>query len=69
MQQATSKQQARFLRTRFLRFALWATAMCVTCIIVGMHAPHRVALVPCVFLAIMVPAVLLPLKPKVDDPS
>jgi hypothetical protein len=43
--------------------------MCLTIAIVGMYAPHRVVLVPCIFMAIMVPAVLLPLKPKRNDPA
>jgi hypothetical protein len=69
MQQTKSAQQARFLRTRFLRFAIWALAMFITCIIVGIYAPHRIVLVPCIFLAIMVPAVLIPMQPRGDKQS
>lgn len=54
----------RFLQFRVLRFIIWAILMCVTSSIVGWYHPHKVVFVPCVFLAIMVPMVLLPMENK-----
>jgi hypothetical protein len=58
--------QKTFNRWRYIRMVLWALAMCITAIIVGNYSPRRAVFVPCFFLCIMVPAVLLPLKPATD---
>jgi len=55
---------ARFLRLRLLRFVIWAILMCVTASIVGWYNPRKAVLVPCVFIALMVPMVLLPMENK-----
>jgi len=51
-------------RMRALRMILWMLAMCATSCIVAWYWPHKVIMVPPMFLAIMVPTVLLPLHPK-----
>lgn len=67
---ATISLRAVLLRdhARLLRMALWIIAMAVTEGIVGWYWPHKAVFVPCTFLAIMVPAVLLPMqaRPKPD---
>jgi hypothetical protein len=52
----------RFIQLRILRLVLWTVLMCVTSAIVGWYHPHKVVYVPCVFLALMVPAVLMPME-------
>ena len=58
--------QKTFIRWRLIRFVVWTLAMGITSMIVGTYWPHRAVFVPCFFLCIMVPAVLIPLKPTPD---
>jgi hypothetical protein len=59
--------QKTFNRWRYIRMVLWALAMATTASIVGMYSPRKAVFVPCFFLCIMVPAVLLPLKPVTES--
>ena len=63
---ATTSLRAILLRdnARPLRFMLWAIAMSATGMVVGWYWPHKAVYVPCAFIAIMVPSVLLPLRPN-----
>ena len=49
---------------RFLRFSVWVLLMLTVCLITLDFAPHRVVLVPCHFLPLFVPMVLLPMRRK-----
>jgi hypothetical protein len=57
-------QTATHSLARFVRFAVWMLLMLTACLITADFAPHRTALVPCLFMALFVPMVLLPLKSK-----
>jgi hypothetical protein len=58
--------QKKITRWRIIRLILWALAMCVSGLIVANYSPRRAMFVPCFFLIIMVPAVLLPLDKTAD---
>jgi len=49
---------------RFFRFCVWALLMLVAVLVTVHFAPRKALFVPCVFIALMVPMVLLPLEPK-----
>ena len=55
-------QHAGHSAKRGLRFMLWAVLMAATGWVTLNFAPHRVVLVPCVFMVLFVPMVLLPLR-------
>ncbi len=55
---------SRFQKLRLLRFAIWAVLMAVTASIVGWYYPRKALYVPCIFIALMVPMVLVPMKNK-----
>ena len=50
------------IKVRALRFAVWALAMLSACLIALIVAPQRTLFVPCLFLPLMVPMVLMPFK-------
>lgn len=52
---------------RVLRFTIWALLMLVASMITSKLAPHRVAFVPGMFLVLMVPMVLMPLRRESDS--
>jgi hypothetical protein len=52
----------RFMQLRILRAVIWTILMCVTSAIVGWYNPGKVVFVPCVFMALIVPMILLPMK-------
>jgi hypothetical protein len=62
-------QNKRAVRIRLIRFIAWALAMFGASLLMNIYAPQRMVFVPCFFMAIMMPAVLLPLKPKRNDPA
>jgi hypothetical protein len=47
---------------RVVRFCLWTLLMLAACQITAHFAPRRVRFVPCVFLPLMIPMVLMPLR-------
>jgi len=49
-------------RVRFLRFAVWALSMLSALLFTLVVAPQRTVFVPCLFLPLMVPMVLMPFK-------
>jgi hypothetical protein len=49
---------------RTLRFMIWAVAMLIAETIAINHGARNAALVPALFVVIMVPAVLLPLEKR-----
>jgi hypothetical protein len=55
---------SRFQKLRLLRFSIWAVLMCVTGCIVGWYYPRKAFFVPCIFLALIAPMVLAPMKNK-----
>jgi hypothetical protein len=57
-------QIASHSKTRYLRFALWALAMLVAFVITINFSPRHTPLVPAMFIALFVPAVLMPLHKK-----
>lgn len=57
---------ARFLKLRLLRLLIWTILMCVAATVVGWYHPRQAFFVPCIFLVVMVPMVLLPMKNKPD---
>jgi hypothetical protein len=60
-------QDKHSTRIRLLRFIAWALAMVATSLVMNNFAPQRVIFVPCFFMVMMVPAVLLPLESKRKD--
>jgi hypothetical protein len=56
----------RFMQLRILRLVIWTILMGVTSAIVGWYQPHKAVYVPCVFIVLMVPMVLLPMENKPD---
>jgi sugar phosphate permease len=58
---------SRFLKLRLLRFCIWAVLMTVTASIVGWYYPRKAFYVPCIFMALIAPMVLLPMKNKPED--
>jgi hypothetical protein len=48
--------------TRFLRFAVWALLTFSAFLIIEIVAPHRAIFVPCLFVPLMVPMVLMPFR-------
>jgi hypothetical protein len=57
-------QSATHSMARFVRFAVWVLLMLTACLIANAFAPHRTAIVPCLFMALFVPMVLLPINSK-----
>jgi hypothetical protein len=57
-------QSATHSMARFVRFAVWVLLMLAACLITADLAPHRTALVPCLFMVLFVPMVLLPINSK-----
>jgi hypothetical protein len=56
-------------RIRFIRFIAWALAMFGASLLMNIYSPRHMVFVPCFFMAMMVPAVLLPLRPRRNDPA
>jgi hypothetical protein len=54
-------QRATHSTARFVRFAVWVLLMLTACLIADAFAPPRVVLVPCLFMVLFVPVVLLPM--------
>ena len=48
--------------TRFLRFAVWALLTLSAFLVVEIVDPYRALFVPCVFLPLMIPMVLMPFR-------
>ena len=59
--------QKTLVRWRVIRMIVWVLAMSITTMVVGIYSPRRAVFVPCLFLCIMVPAVLIPLKPTPES--
>jgi hypothetical protein len=57
-------QQKSEVRLRFIRFVCWASAMCAASVIFDFYDPMKAKYVPMVFIALIGPAILLPLKSK-----
>ena len=57
-------QSATHSMARFVRFAVWVLLMLTACLVTEAFAPHRRVLVPCLFMALFVPMVLLPIHSK-----
>jgi hypothetical protein len=57
-------QDSTHSTVRFLRFSVWTLLMLTACLITLDFAPHRVSIVPCLFLPLFVPMVLLPMRRK-----
>lgn len=57
-------QYSTFHWVRFLRFAVLGVLMLAAFLITLEIAPKRVVLVPCIFLALFVPIVLLPMRKR-----
>jgi hypothetical protein len=51
-------------QVRFLRFAVWALLMLSASLFTSNVAPRRTVFVPCLFLPLMVPMVLMPFGKK-----
>ena len=49
-------------KLRFFRFAAWALLMFIAFLLTVDFAPHRAIFVPCLFLPLMVPMVLFPIR-------
>ena len=47
---------------RFLRFAVWAVVMFSAFLFTLIVAPHRAIFVPCLFLPLIFPMFLMPLR-------
>ena len=58
-------------KVRILRLLLWAMPMCMAGLITAGFEPQNVVFVPCVFLALFVPMVLLALRhtPQMEKPN
>jgi hypothetical protein len=57
----------QFNKTRFIRFAAWALAMCVADIVALQYGLRWAMMVPAIFMALFVPTVLLPLNKKTQS--
>jgi hypothetical protein len=51
-------------KIRFVRFAVWALLTLSACLFTMNVAPQRTVFVPCLFLPLMVPMVLMPFGQK-----
>ncbi len=60
-------QDRRFVRMRLLRAIVWMLAMFLAYVLTDFYAPKKAVLVPCVFMALFVPAVLLPMRLKAKE--
>ena len=53
--------KTRLTKWRFLRMMVWLLGMLATTHVTSIYWPQRAMFVPCFFICILVPAVLLPL--------
>jgi len=52
------------VQLRTIRFVVWATAMVIAETFAMNHGVRNAAVVPAIFMAVMVPAVILPLEKR-----
>ena len=62
--QTVDNDSVRNRKVRIVRFINWGVLMCAACLITTGFAPNKVVFVPCVFMVLFVPMVLVPIRNK-----